>query len=184
MEIFAQILGLIATGLIIFAYQFRSNRIFFMLQMCSAAFFTVNMLLLDAYGGFVLNLLAAGRGVFLSLPNGKGITKLNFWIVNIATVAGYGILALWGQMSTLVDWLLPLQFVFGTWLSWRQSGRAIRMGQLIVMSPICLVYNSMVFSIGGIATECFNILSISISLIRFGWNGFETATKEKEKSHV
>ena len=51
MEIIAQILGLIATAFIIIAYQFRSNRTFFILQMITASFFTANMLLLGAYGG-------------------------------------------------------------------------------------------------------------------------------------
>ncbi len=184
MEIFAQTLGLIATVFIIIAYQFRSNRTFFILQMCSATFFTLNMLLIGAYGGFVLNLLAALRGVILSLPKGKGITKPMFWAVNIATVVGYGILLGFGLMPRWIDYLLPLQFMVGTYFSWKQDGRALRMAQLTVMSPVCLVYNIYVVTLGGIITECFNILSIIISLIRFGWNGFETANTQKENSYV
>ena len=184
MEIIAQILGLIATAFIIIAYQFRSNRTFFILQRISASFFTANMLLLGAYGGFVLNLLAALRGVVLSLPKGKGITKPMFWAVNVATVIGYGILFYCGLMPSWIDFLLPLQFMVGTWFSWKQDGRALRLAQLTVMSPVCLVYNISVFTIGGIVTECFNIASIVISLIRFGWHGFENVNSQKESKNV
>ena len=184
MELFAQILGIVAMAFIIIAYQFRSNRTFFILQMCSATFFTLNMLLLGAYGGFVLNLLAALRGVILSLPKGKGITKPMFWAVVAATVVGYGILIYMGQMPLWIDYLLPVQFIVGTIYSWKQDGRALRLAQLFVMSPVCLAYNVVVFTIGGILTECFNILSILISLIRFGWNGFESPTSQKEDAYV
>ncbi len=177
-------MGLIATAFILVAYQFRSNRTFFILQMCSATFFTLNMLLLGAYGGFVLNLLAALRGVILSLPKGKGITKPMFWAVIVATMVGYGILIYMGQMPRFIDYLLPLQFVVGTYFAWKQNGRSIRLAQLFVMSPVCLVYNIYVFTLGGILTECFNIVSILISLVRFGWNGFEITQPKKEGSHV
>ena len=184
MEILAQILGLLATGFILVAYQFRANRTLFILQMISAAFFALNMLLLGAYGGFVLNLLAALRGVILSLPKGKGITKPMFWAVIAATVVGYGILYWQGLMPRWIDFLLPLQFMVGTAFCWKQDGRALRMAQLAVMSPVCLVYNCTVFSLGGILTECFNMVSIVVSLIRFGWHGFETANTEKENENV
>ena len=56
---------------------------------------------------------------------------------------------------------------------WTNSPRKIRMVNLLCASPCWLVYDVIVFSIGGIISESFTIASIIISLIRFGWKGLE-----------
>ncbi len=173
MEWIAQSIGLAAAAFAIAGFQFRANRPVFICQMISAALFVVNMALLGAVGGVLLNAVAALRGVFLSLPGRRGATRATFWLVVGLTVGCFALQAGLGLVTRAVDLLLPLQFLVGTVLCYRQDGRALRLGQLFVMSPCCLVYNLSFGLIGGIITEEFNMLSILLALLRCGWNGFE-----------
>ncbi len=173
MDWFAQSFGIIGGALFIASYQFRSNRVIFALQTASALVFSVNYALLGGWVGMALNLLAVTRGVFLVLPDGKGVRPATFWLIIGLTLATSGVLFGTGQMFRVVDFLLPLQFVISTVICWRQDGRLLRIGQLFIISPCMLAYNITVFTLGGIVTECCNMLSTIVSVVRFGWNGFD-----------
>jgi hypothetical protein len=55
----------------------------------------------------------------------------------------------------------------GTLAMWSRNGKTIRVLQLFCVSPLWLIHNIFVFSIGGILCEVFNLGSIIVSLIRF-----------------
>ena len=50
---------------------------------------------------------------------------------------------------------------------WTNNFRNIRYCQLFAISPTWLIHNILVFSIGGIITEIFTIISTVIALLRF-----------------
>lgn len=181
MEIFAQIIGLLAGAAAISAFQFRSNRMTFILQMMGALLFCINSLMLNAIAGCILNAVAVVRGIFLCIPEGRGITSTTFWISIGLTLAAFGWQYFAGLMNHWIDVLLMVQFLAGTYFCWRQDGRLMRLGQLCIMSPICLYYNFTFHLIGGVLTEMVNIASIIISILRYGWNGFERADAQKDK---
>ena len=62
----------------------------------------------------------------------------------------------------------------GTFSMWSQNGKWIRWCQLLVVSPLWIVYNSIIPipSIGGIMTEMFCIISVLIALFRYRKIGF------------
>ncbi len=55
----------------------------------------------------------------------------------------------------------------------KNNRKAIRTVRLFAVTPAWLAYNITVFSLDGIICEGFNIISIIISFIRYGKNGFE-----------
>ncbi len=185
MELFAQVIGIIAAAVSVAAFQFRSNRGVFICQMISAFLFAVNMFMLGAWAGCLLNLLAAVRGVLLSLPGKKGINRYTLAFVLLATVGCYTWQYAAGLMEYVwLDILLAAQFMVGTLLCWHQDGRLLRLGQMLVMSPVCLLYNGIFHAVGGVITECVNILSVAASLVRYGWNGFENRDEKEGDPRV
>ena len=60
-----------------------------------------------------------------------------------------------------------------TVLMWRGNGKHIRYGQFFVSSPSWIIHNIFNFSLGGILCEVFMMLSVVISFIRYGKDGFE-----------
>ena len=53
------------------------------------------------------------------------------------------------------------------------NGKYIRMAQLFISSPCWLIYNFVSGTIGGVICEVFVIASTVISIIRYGFDGFE-----------
>ena len=62
-----------------------------------------------------------------------------------------------------------------------KKSKLIRLSQLVVASPLQLAHNIIVFSLGGILCESFNIVSIIVSLFRFGLNDFEKKGEEENE---
>ena len=58
-------------------------------------------------------------------------------------------------------------------VNWTNSPRNIRIVNLICASPCWLLYDVFVRSYGGIVSESITMLSILISILRFGWKGLE-----------
>ena len=60
-----------------------------------------------------------------------------------------------------------------THVMWKNDGNVIRKAQFFFVSPMWLINNIIVFSLGGIICESLNMLSIIVSYIRFRKSGFE-----------
>lgn len=166
LEIFAQILGFIGSGICIFSFQIRSVRILFCTQLISIAFFTLHFILLGAYTGALQNVLALVRCILLILSDKKWAH--NNWILAglIVSFVVSGIATYSGIFS-----LLPMiAMIVSTVAMWTGDGFKLRIAQVCVTSPAWLVYNASVFSISGVLTESFNIISVIVSFIRYGKN--------------
>lgn len=59
--------------------------------------------------------------------------------------------------------------IAGTVGYWSNNARKIRLANLLVTSPCLLTYDVIVGSWGGALNETVAILSIVISILRFGW---------------
>ncbi len=77
-------------------------------------------------------------------------------------------------VSTIVTWngpisLLPFASIAVTTLGyWTNNALKIRLSQMIG-SPCYLVYDVLVQSWGGVVSESIAIISIIVSICRFGW---------------
>lgn len=70
--------------------------------------------------------------------------------------------------------LLPVATtVAGTIGYWTNNARNIRIANLAVNSPCMLLYDVLVKSWGGALNEAVTLVSIIISIIRFGWKALD-----------
>ena len=167
MDIIAQILGILGTCAAFISFQLKENKRFFIVQALSGSLFALNFLLLGAYTGCLLNFINIFRGAVMA--GGKKMHKLP-WLVAIQAVYIAATVLTYTDIFSVVALIAQ---IVGTFAMWSQSGKTIRFLQLFCVSPLWLIHNIFVFSIGGVVCEVFNIVSIIVSLIRFGIKGFE-----------
>ena len=167
MNTIAQIISMLGTGAAFVSFQLKENKKFFIMQALSGLMFALSFLLLGAPTGSVLNLINIYRGAVMA--GGKKLHKLPI-LVSIQVIYIVATIFTYSNIFSLIALIAQL---IGTFAMWSQNGKTIRILQLFCVSPLWLVHNIFVFSIGGIVCEVFNIGSIIISLIRFGKSGFE-----------
>ena len=165
-----QLIGFVAVALFIASYQIKSNRWLFLLQLLGSLLFCIQFFTLGALSGclsLVVNILR--NALMMKYNDWKWVRKK--WCPLIIVLLFAVVLFLtWNGPVSLLAFVAS---VTSTIAYWTNSPRKIRMVNLLCASPCWLVYDVIVFSIGGIISESFTIASIIISLIRFGWKGLE-----------
>lgn len=162
----AQAIGILGMLLAVVSFQCRENRRFFVLQAASGAAFAVNFFLLGSMTAAFLNLLNILRGFACGFAPKK-------WRSALCVTAG--ILYIAATVLTYDSWLSVLVLLaqlVGTAVMWLDNGAVIRIAQLCFTSPAWLIHNICCFSLGGILCESFNLLSVVISMFRYGVHGF------------
>lgn len=174
-----QIIGMVGTALVILSFQFRGQKLF-VLQMIAAVIFTVHFGLLGAYAGMTQNFLGVVRNALLSFDSKKWArSPIWFWLLNISYIVC--------GLITWQNWFsaLPIiAMIVSTVAMWNKNGRHIRLAQLFVVSPCWITYNVSVFSISGIATESFNMISVLVSIARFGWIGLNASPSDETRKNT
>jgi hypothetical protein len=171
-EVWAQIIGILGMAANIWSYQQKSKMGVIVLQFGGAVLFTFNFLLLGAITGTMLNginiLLSA---VFLLKDRVKadhvGWAILFFALYTSAYVMTFTV---FGMKPTVVNFAreaLPLLGTYLTVISYRKkdAGAIRKLG--LIRSPAWLVYDALVFSIGGVICEVISLVSIVAGIIRF-----------------
>lgn len=178
MTLIGQIIGVFGFCATVLSYQTKKTKLYCMLQGTSGAFFTVSFLFLGSPTAAILNCLNVFRGIIFA--SGKKLHRLpvmfGILIANAAATAGtliwqyshsdknFAALCVFGILTFLAQ-------VVTTLVMWSEDGRLIRLGQFFFASPAWLANNVYFFSIPGILCESFTMISILISVIRFGWSG-------------
>ena len=85
-------------------------------------------------------------------------------------------------MERLVSILPVVGTVSGTIGCWTNNAKKIRITNLAVNSPCMLLYDVLVRSWGGVLNESIAMLSIVISVMRFGWKALDGDRIERETS--
>ncbi|MBQ2961004.1 MAG: YgjV family protein [Oscillospiraceae bacterium] len=164
-EFFIQAIGYVGLLFFLVSYQIRSNRVLFLFQLLGCIIFSVQMALLGAFSGSLSLLVNILRNVLLlKVDSWK-------WVKNKLTLAA--VIALLG-LITLYTWagpmsLLPFASVAISSIGyWTNNAQKIRLSQLFA-SPCTLVYDILIGSWGGACTEAMTLMSIVVSIFRFGW---------------
>lgn len=180
MDIIAQILSIVGCALMIFSFQFKNNRNLFIAQAIAALTFGASYVLLGAFGGAFIDLVCLANGTVLFLGE-----KYRKKPVLVLICLGYAAIPIISLLAFNGVWTTKaiLEIVFGcavavaqvliTLAMWKDDGKTIRFVRLFITSPAWLIYNVVVFSLGGIICETFSIISIIVSFIRYGKDGFE-----------
>ena len=171
-DIIAQIIGIFGMAANIWSYQQKSKKGVIALQLCGSILFTVNFLLLGAMTGAMLNCVNFALNiVFLNKEKTRADhvawTVLFCSLYVAAYVMTFTVFKVEPSVPKLVLEFLPLVGAFLTIASYKMSGAAAIRKLSLIRSPLWLVYDSFVPSIGGVICEVISIISIITGIIRF-----------------
>jgi len=159
----AQIIGFIATAIVIVSFQFKSVKTLLVLQICSSFIFAAQLFIMGAFSGMACNILGALLRIFVCGRNKKWVKALPWKYIFAAAFLLSGALF----YTTWYSLIPAAAMVVYTFAVWSANPKTIRIYNGAAVSPMWLIYNISIMSIPGIITEVVNITSISVSWLRF-----------------
>lgn len=157
----AQIIGIIALVFAMISYQMKTQKGIVLIQIVSCSFFAVHFLMLDAYTGALLNLIAAVRSVVFANKDKKW-GRSNWWIVLFSLISVVAVGFTWeGPLS-----LMPMAGMVLTSIAWGIENASLVRLISLPSSPLWIVYNLICRSTAGVLTEVFVMVSIITAMIR------------------
>ena len=171
MDLFIQAIGIVAMAIIISAFQFKSKRTLLLLMCVGSALFSINMFMLGAMTGGLMNVLSVARSLVYMY---KDKLPIRIKWVNAMFILAYLIsyalsFTVFGTEPTVKNFILELLPIIGmsamTIAFAGNNAKTIRFSGFI-NSPCWLVYNIFNNAIGGILCEVFSLISITSALIR------------------
>lgn len=165
-DLIIQATGFIGVVFFIVSYQMRSNRALFLFQLIGCLIFTAQFLIMGAYTGALSLIVNVLRNLLL--------LKINDWkwVKSKVTLSAILVLLTAVTVYTWAGWLslLPLLSVGITSIGyWTNNAQKIRLSQMLG-SPCTLVYDALIHSWGGVMNESIALISIIVSVCRFGWS--------------
>jgi len=164
-EIIIQAIGFIGVAFFIASYQMRSNRALFLFQMIGCLIFMAQFLILGAYTGALSLMINVLRNLLLlRIADWK-------WVKSKVTLSMILLMLIAVTIYTWAGWLslLPMLSVGITSIGyWTNNARKIRISQMFG-SPCTLLYDALICSWGGVLNETIALVSIVVSIYRFGW---------------
>ena len=180
-ELIVQGIGFVAVAAFILSYQIKSNRWLFLLKLIGTVLFCLQFFLLDAFSGclsLAVNILR--NGLMMRYDDWKWVRWKGFPLLITVLFTAVLIYTWNGPIS-----LLPyIGSVSSTFVYWTNSPRKIRLVDLACASPCWLVYDLIVHSWGGLLSESITLVSIIVSIIRFGWMGLEEDSSIRSQTRV
>lgn len=173
LNLMAQVCGIGGFLFAVLSFQTKKNRSFFIFQGLSGLMFFLNFFFIGAVSAALFNFVNLIRGALFSKNDGK---KYKLIIIETLYTACF-IFSLTKNIGDPMQiFLSALTFVALFAMSIFMSGgngKNIRYFQFLFVSPAWLIHNLINFSLGGILCEIFNMLSVIVSFIRYGRDGFE-----------
>ena len=165
--VIAQIIGIIGMVFNILSFQCKKNKHLVLALGTGSLLFSFNYLLLGAFSSAGFNIINILRSA----------SVLNKKTHNNAVFAGICLLYTAVTVFTYEDFwsiILLASQLAAVYAILYKNGGFIRKIQFFVVSPVWLINNIfMAFTIGGIICEVFTIISVIVSFIRYGKNGFD-----------
>ena len=168
--IIAQIFGIVGMALNAVSYQAKKQRTIILFQLVGGAFFVVNMFMLRAYMGALLNVIGVVREVvYANKDKIKNIRLCAGLFIGAFVLSYIGVFTLFGKevtaLNLLVELLPMLAMTAMTVAFSLPSAQTVR-GFALFSSPCWLIYNVINLSVGGILCESFSIVSAITAMIR------------------
>lgn len=166
MPMIIQLIGWLGMAAFLVSYQMKSNRILFVMQAVGAGLFCLQFCLMHAYSGCFSLLLILLRSLLLrKYREWKWVRWYGWCFIFVLAFLAVLILTWTGPVSLLAF----AASVVSTFFYWTNNAGKIRLSNLCVASPCWIVYDILVGSWGGMTSEIITMVSIIISIIRFGW---------------
>ena len=161
MYVIGQILGIAAVVLGFFTYQMKTAGKLLIFELIVSLLFSAHYLLIGATGAVALNFLCGVRCIFYYFRNKSGSKSVLIPIVFTVLIVATGILTWEGWYSVFIVAGLAVHSLATA----MADAQKIRFA-MFIKNPLCLAYNVMVLSIGGIAYECTVLASSIIGALR------------------
>ena len=164
-EFAIQAIGFAGVALFVVSYQIRSNRALFLCQLTGCIVFCVQFSLMGAYTGAISLLVNILRNLLLLKSDDWKWARSRGTLALILLMLGVMTALTWAGWISLLPFLSVAVTSVGYWTD---NAQKIRLSQL-VGSPCTLTYDVLVRSWGGAISEAITIISILVSILRFGW---------------
>ena len=163
--IIGQTLGVLAVILGFVNYQVKSREHVLYVHIVTALCFLVHYLLIGAYSGMAMNVVAAIRDIvyYKAGKNGRVSRVLSVGFMLIMGVMGVLAWEAWDSIFVIAGLMInsfAMSFI---------NPNNVRKS-ILISSPMVITYNVFVHSYGGVIYESIVIVSSVIGLIRFGKN--------------
>jgi len=168
-----QLLSIVAVILGFISYQMKTSRGILFFQIATALVFAVHYLLIDAFSAVVLNLLSAVACIFYYFRDKRGNKGLAIPVIFITLTVVMGLATWEGFHSVLIITGLAAGSM-GLCLQDAQKARI----SILIKSPLCLLYNVIVISSGGMIYESVTLISSILGIIKYR-NGKEKSAVER-----
>lgn len=128
--------------------------------------FTLQFALLGAISGCLSLVITAVRNIMLYKYKDWSWIRLKIWPFILCVLFTTVLIFTWDGPISLLAYVAS---VVSTICYWTNNARNLRAANLFVSSPCWIVYDLIVGSWGGFISEAFTMISIIVSIIRFGW---------------
>ena len=170
-NIIAQIFGILGASSLIFSFQQKKSKNFFLFQTLGSGLFLINYLMLGAYTGALISIMSVTRSALVPFVNRKSSYFIFPLLLIIPLIISFYI---YTGIETI---LMMIAYLVFTIAMFTKNSKIIRITQFVCASPFQLIHNAMVSSVGGIICEAFNMISIIVSIKRLGLKNFEPSQK-------
>ena len=154
-------LGIVAIALGFLSYQMKTREGLVLAQFATAICFVLHYLMIGAYSGMALNIISVIRNyVYCQLGKKGSVAKV--WAVVFSVIMGaIGILSWQNWYSIFV----VLGLIINSYCMSFSNPQSIRKS-ILVTSPLVLIYDVLVLSVGGAVYESIAIISAVIGILR------------------
>ena len=164
-ELVIQAIGFVGVAFFIASYQIQSNKALFLCEMIGCIIFCVQFFILGAYTGAISLIINIIRNLLLvKRADWKWVDRKSTMLVILALLTAMTIYT-WDGVISLLQFIMVAVTTIGYWSN---NAQKIRLSQFIG-SPCVLLYDILIRSWGGVLNETITLLSIIVSVIRFGW---------------
>ena len=162
-EALINIFGIFGIVFFILSFQAKNSRVLLALQMLGSISYASQFIVLEAYTGSLtlwlvaLNyLICSTKSRWDSWPGWKWLFSVLIIVSSVITWSG------WLSLLPCVAALVSCN------TSWSRNGKLIRISRLFAVYPLWLVYDFCSGSLSGALSEIINIVSILLSIHRYG----------------
>ena len=161
-----QIIGITAAAIYIGSYQIKSNKKQFFVQIFADILFIIQFYFLGGLSGSLCTFLCAIRNVLLMKTDEWKFVKWKGMPVIFCLMFIFASMLTWDGIMSIFPMIACVSNTIGYWTN---NARYIRIASGFVCSPAWLAYDIYVRSIGSTLTDTLTIISVVVSIFRFGW---------------
>ena len=161
-DIIGQTLGIVATVITFLSYQVNTKKAILILLSLATVSMCISYLLLGAMSGFALNIVCLVRNIVFYFQKKGSRFYLPSAILITAAMIFMGALSWQGAVS-----LLPIVALAANTVFISIGKPQLLRKSLLATCTLMIIYNVIVFSIGGIMNEAVAIVSAIIGILRY-----------------